>query len=150
MDAAHAQLTRQLEHWYGYFGTITPPVILRNVMENPGWYTPYTPYQAEISQGRLEMLLNFQTVRSAATRLHPDARVLFYWLLLFTWFIGAFFSILLTSRQAVADLTGLEFANASLLDEATAAAEAMFLCFDASRKKKSKFLVSSDVYPQVC
>ncbi|MEV5511173.1 aminomethyl-transferring glycine dehydrogenase [Streptomyces orinoci] len=94
----------------GYYGTFTPPVILRNVMENPAWYTAYTPYQPEISQGRLEALLNFQTV--------------------------------------VADLTGLPTSGASLLDEGTAAAEAMALSRRVGKVKDGVFLVDADTLPQ--
>ena len=94
----------------GYYGTEVPPVILRNVLENPAWYTAYTPYQPEISQGRLEAVLNFQTV--------------------------------------VAELTGMELANASMLDEGTAAAEAMAMARRLTRVTSDRFVVHADVHPQ--
>ena len=94
----------------GYYGTYTPYVILRNILENPGWYTSYTPYQPEVAQGRLEMLMNFQ--------------------------------------QMIIDFTGMDIANASLLDEGTAAAEAMGLSYRICKTDSNKVFVSKNCHPQ--
>ncbi|MEC9071072.1 MAG: glycine dehydrogenase (aminomethyl-transferring), partial [Myxococcota bacterium] len=107
---AEANTVSQCYIGMGYHPCVVPPVILRNILCNPGWYTQYTPYQAEISQGRLEALLNFQTM--------------------------------------ICDLTGMDIANSSMLDEGTSAAEGMTLCYNVAKGKRNTFLVANDCNPQ--
>lgn len=125
-------IAKQNEIWRSYIGLgyndcLIPTVIQRNLFENPGWYTQYTPYQAELSQGRLESLLNYQTGTNNFSLIQIDS--------------SEFFLV------AISDLTGLPFANASLLDEGTAAGEAMAMAFRLN--KRPRFFVSDQLHPHV-
>jgi len=109
-DLATANKVNKSFQGCGFYPVNIPSVIRRNVLENPNWYTPYTPYQAEIAQGRLESLLNYQTM--------------------------------------ITELTGLDVANASLLDEASSASEAMFMAYNVHNGKRNKFFLSKHIFPQ--